>query len=356
MVIQDAEFWRGKRVLITGHTGFKGAWLTFILERLGAEICGISKKDSGSHSFYETTEVSKRIHSIDLDIRDNFGANQAVKNFDPEIVFHLAAQSLVLDGYEDPYRTFSTNFSGTLNIIESVKLSKACKVAIMATTDKVYENKGDGLAYKETDRIGGDDPYSASKAACEHLINGYAKSFFKTRDIGIAAVRAGNVIGGGDFNESRLLPDINRAWLSNSPLEVRSPDSTRPWQHVLEPLTGYLRLAVKLYENSNYSGGYNFGPTHGGVISVREIVKIASKHLDNFGYIIQKDKEYKREAILLNLDATKAFRVLKHQSLLSVDQSVERTLGWYKQFAAGIPAETLCAEDLDFYGILNETK
>ena len=263
----DQSFWRNRKVLITGHTGFKGGWLTKILHSLGSKIVGVSNTDMGPLSLYNILGLNSRLSNTHyglnqfIDLLDENSLQTVFQKFNPEIVFHLAAQPIVINSYKEPHLTHQTNFIGTLNILEASRKNANLSVFISVTTDKVYHNNGDIFSFRETDALGGHDPYSASKACADILTQSYFKSFFNELNIGVASARAGNVIGGGDWAENRLIPDIVRSAHSNEKLVIRNPSATRPWQHVLEPLSGYILLAQKLHENpQKHSSPINFGP------------------------------------------------------------------------------------------------
>jgi CDP-glucose 4,6-dehydratase len=256
----DPTFWRGRKVLVTGHTGFKGAWLCYWLTRMGARVVGLALPPSTNPNLFSEAAIGSRVESLIVDIRDLQATRRAIVGAKPEIVFHLAAQPLVLRSYKAPVETFSTNVLGTVHVLESLRDLSDVTVAVMITTDKVYANREWVYPYREEDPLGGHDPYSASKAACEIVISSYRSSFLREQGVAVASARAGNVIGGGDWSADRLIPDIARAWERGDYVRIRRPDSVRPWQHVLEPLCGYLVLAERLAANSNLADAYNMGP------------------------------------------------------------------------------------------------
>ena len=274
MTIGCNDFWRGKRVLLTGHTGFKGSWLALWLKRLGAKVTGIAIEPNTSPSLFELGDIQEGMISHYCDIRNLTKLQILIESVQPEIVFHLAAQPLVRASYKDPLDTFSTNIIGTANILDSLRKVESCKVAVMVTTDKVYRNKEWLYPYRESDALGGYDPYSASKAASEIVISSYRDSFLAQQGLAVGSARAGNVIGGGDWSQDRLIPDAVRAWQAGVALEIRNPKATRPWQHVLEPLAGYLTLAYKLWNQPELVGAYNFGPQPHEVASVRTVIEL----------------------------------------------------------------------------------
>jgi len=332
------SFFQNKRILITGHTGFKGSWLTQILLNWGAKVSGIALKPNTKPSLFQALELEKKIRNNFCDIRNFKKISEIIKREKPEIIFHLAAQALVRDSYDNPLYTFETNIMGTSNILQAIKETDTVRAAVIITTDKVYENKESGLPFKENDKLGGHDPYSASKAAAEIVIASYIKSFFNPVDYNkknktlIASARAGNVIGGGDWSNDRLVPDLIKGVFKNEKVIIRNPDAIRPWQYVLEPLYGYLLLAKKLYEGKKeFSGAWNFGPHNKNHLTVEELVKRALELLKQGSYEIRKDCG-KHEARLLKLDSNKAKKLLGWQPRLDMETILEFTFNWYKAF------------------------
>ena len=332
------SFFKNKKILITGHTGFKGSWLTQVLLNCGAKVSGIALKPNTKPSLFKALKLEKKIRNNFCDIRDFKKISEIIKREKPEIVFHLAAQALVRESYDDPLYTFETNIIGTANILEAIKEIDTVRAAVMITTDKVYENKESGLPFKENDKLGGYDPYSASKAAAEIVIGSYIKSFFNPVDYNekhktlIASARAGNVIGGGDWSNDRLVPDLIKGVFKNEEVIIRNPDAIRPWQYVLEPLYGYLLLAKKLYEGKKeFSGAWNFGPHNKNHLTVEELVKRALELLNRGSYKLRKDCG-KHEARLLKLDSNKAKKLLGWQPRLNMETILEFTFNWYKAF------------------------
>ena len=343
------EKFKGKKVFVTGHTGFKGSWLTFLLDQFGAITKGYALEPNTSPSLYLNLTFSNKHSSVYSDINDYNSLQKEIKSFEPDFIFHLAAQPLVLESYEDPKTTFETNFNGTLNLLEVLRKSKRPCTAIFITTDKVYENKELNLPFSEEDKLGGKDPYSASKAACELLIHSYHASFFKDSKINIASVRAGNVIGGGDWSENRLIPDIVRSVYENKPLEIRNPQATRPWQHVLEPLQGYLMLAIAITKNpSTFEGSWNFGPETGDVKTVREIIEIAKANDLQIKVEVASTIE-KQEANYLSLNIDKAKKELKWIPKWDSKVAIQETLNWYQKFHEGEAANKLIQENIQMY-------
>lgn len=333
------NFYNGKTVLVTGHTGFKGSWLSIWLTELGAKVIGYSLEPTNSRDNYNVSGLSKRIINTIADIRDKKTLEEVIKKYNPEIVFHLAAQPLVKLSYLDPIMTYETNVMGTLNVLESIKNSESIKAGIMVTTDKCYENKEQIWAYREDDRMGGYDPYSSSKGCCEILISSYRNSFLNLKDIdkhekAIASVRAGNVIGGGDWACDRIIPDCVRALEDKREIKIRNPKAIRPWQYVLEPLYGYLKLAMNLYTNpKKYSEGWNFGPNTEGIIKVSEIVKLLIKYWGSGTWVDISDCNKVHEANLLSLDCTKSRIFLGWKTILGIEDTIEFTAKWYKHFS-----------------------
>ena len=344
--------YNGKKIFITGHTGFKGSWLTFLLDQSGAITKGYALEPNTIPSLYSNLTFSNKHSSVYSDINDYNSLQKEIKAFEPDFIFHLAAQPLVLESYEGPKITFETNFNGTLNLLEVLRKLECPSTTIFITTDKVYENNELNLAFKEEDKLGGKDPYSASKAACELLIHSYQTSFFKNSKTYIASVRAGNVIGGGDWSENRLIPDIVRSVFENKPLEIRNPQATRPWQHVLEPLYGYLMLAKALSESrSSYLGAWNFGPETGDVKTVAEIIEIAKAFDFQITMEVASTIE-KQEANYLSLDIDKAKKKLKWNPIWDSKVAIQEALNWYKRFYEGEAANKLIQENIEKYSII----
>ena len=317
--------------MVTGHTGFKGSWLCEMLLGFGADVSGYALEPNTKPNLFSILGLDKRMSSHITDIRDFDKLRSVIEEEKPQVLLHLAAQPLVRASYTEPKYTFETNVMGTVNALEAVRQTNCVKSAVMITTDKVYENPEDGHAFKENDPLGGHDPYSASKAADEIVISSYARSFFnKTGQPLIASARAGNVIGGGDWSADRLIPDIIRAKASGQTLVLRSPNAVRPWQHVLDPLYGYLLLARRLAEGErSLAGAYNFAPSGGSSLTVEQIAKMAGVK-----YKVQVESD-KHEAQTLHLDATKAREKLGFRPRLGFDEALAWTLKWYESEAAG---------------------
>jgi len=321
------QFWSNRKVLITGHTGFKGGWLTLWLQKLGARVFGYSLHPSTERGPYYKASISKYLHGEYIgDIRDRKRVDRVFEQFQPEFVFHLAAQPLVKVSFDEPLDTFDINITGLLNILENVRTKSCTKVLVNVTSDKCYNNVNDE-AFTEDSSLGGDDPYSASKACSEIISNAYKLSFFNCRQIGIATARAGNVIGGGDFTKSRLLPDCFRAVENNLPLKIRNPHAVRPWQHVFEPLNGYLTLAERLYEDpARYSGAWNFGPVIDGSVTVEKLVELFRLRFPNLNTIVSDGSFGEKYA--LSIDSSKSVKYLKWRPKWTIERAIEKTIEW----------------------------
>lgn len=332
-------FFNGKKILVTGNTGFKGSWLSHILLGLGASVVGYSLPPDSTPNLYSILNLEKRMKTYFDDIRDYQNLLNAIGAEKPEMVFHLAAQPLVRRSYDEPIYTFGTNVMGTANVLEAIKAAGWIKSALIITTDKVYDNPGRGRAFKESDPLGGHDPYSASKACAELVTQAYIRSFFVPEQYGrknntlVASARAGNVVGGGDWSKDRIIPDTVRSVYENGEkLILRNPEAVRPWQHVLEPVCGYLLLAKMLYKGrSDLSGAWNFAPQRQNSIKVEALVKKSIK-LAGRGEFEVKSDSGKPEMKTLLLDASKAKEHLGWKPLLDIDQTLEWTFGWYRNY------------------------
>jgi CDP-glucose 4,6-dehydratase len=327
---------KGKKVLITGHTGFKGSWLTVWLQILGAKVIGVSNGFPSFNNHYQLLNLDKKILNKNLDVRNLILLKKFVKKNQPDFVFHLAAQSIVNLSYKDPLKTWSTNTIGTINLLESLRQLKKKCVAIIITSDKCYENLEIKRGYNEKDRLGGKDPYSASKASADIAIRSYISSFFshKKNKVHIATARAGNVIGGGDWSANRLIPDCVRSWSKKNKALIRSPNSTRPWQHVLEAIYGYITLAINLNKNPSLHGqAFNFGPANQQNYKVISVVKLMKKYWENVSWKLQKNSnKIFKESSLLKLNSHKAKKVLKWRSVLTFKENISLVANWYKNF------------------------
>ena len=330
------NFWKNKKVFLTGHTGFKGSWLTLILNSLGAKVYGYALNPIYQPNFFDGSGLKKFLKK---DFRENILNLKKLKNtiskVKPDIVFHLAAQSSVLVSYRDPVGTIKTNTIGTINLLEAARSNKSIKCMIIVTTDKVYQNLEKKIKFKENSPLGGQDIYSASKASCEILTESYLKSFYLLKGVkcNIATARSGNCIGGGDWTKDRIVKDCAEAFLENKNLFIRIPNASRPWQHVMEPLFGYLKLAEKLYYDNKrkYIGSWNFGPNIKNNLKVLEVAKYGRKVLKSKSKIL-KTKQKFYESHHLSLDSSKAFKFLKWKTLLSARQATELTFEWYKLY------------------------
>lgn len=327
----------GKRSLITGHTGFKGSWLSLWLTSLGCEVCGYSLEPATNPAMFNELHIGEKIaKSVIGDILDTENLERTIQEFQPEIVFHLAAQPLVILSYEKPVLTYRTNVIGTLNVLESARKCSSIKAFVNVTSDKCYENKETIKGYKEDDPMGGYDMYSSSKGCVEIMSSSFRRSFLQDEtSMALATVRSGNVIGGGDWAENRLVPDCVRAISSGRDIVIRNPHAVRPWQHVLEPLSGYLLLGQKLLsEGKKFAEGFNFGPGEGNVLNVGEVVRKVCEFY-GAGKIVIDEKPSRHEANLLALNIEKSKRVLNWESAYTVEEAITETVEWYKQFYAG---------------------
>lgn len=333
------NFYKGKRVLVTGHTGFKGSWLSIWLHELGAEVIGVGLEPFTERDNYVLSDIGKNIKAdIRADIRDGGRMKAIFKEYEPELVFHLAAQPLVRLSYDIPVETYETNVMGTINVLEAIRVTDSVKVEVMITTDKCYENKEQIWGYRENEPMGGYDPYSSSKGAAEIAIASWRRSFFHPEQYekhgkSIASVRAGNVIGGGDWALDRIIPDCIKALEAGKEIEIRSPKAIRPWQHVLEPLSGYMLLALRMWkEPIKYCEGWNFGPR---AESISTVWDVATKVVENYGSGQLRDlsdPNTLHEAKLLMLDISKAKFMLGWESRMDINQTVALTVDWYKRY------------------------
>ena len=339
-------FWRDRKVLLTGHTGFKGAWLSLWLLEWGARVCGFALP-AEPDSLYRELRLHERLLHREGDVRDAPTLEATVREFQPDIVIHMAAQSLVRASYRDPLGTWSTNVLGTAHLLASLQAlaGRRCAVVVV-TTDKVYENRETDVPYDEDDRLGGHDPYSASKAACELLASSWHRSFLQGSDTALVTARSGNVIGGGDRAADRLFPDLARAFAAGRALSVRNPDSTRPWQHVLDPLNGYLALAQQLYLTRIESGScWNFGPAPTAALTVRDVLGIATRAWPG-AVRFEADAQAPHEAGKLSLSTRKVRERLGWVPRWGIEESIRRTALWYREHHAGRSAQSLCLADI----------
>jgi CDP-glucose 4,6-dehydratase len=339
-------FWMGKKVLLTGHTGFKGSWLALWLQQLGADVVGMALPPATTPNLFELAGIGKQMDGRMVDIRDADQVAQHVRHINPDLVFHLAAQALVRESYRQPVDTFATNVMGTAHVLEAVRQCTHTRTVVVVTTDKVYQNNEWHHPYRESDALGGHDPYSASKAACECVISSYKSSFFAANNIALSSARAGNVIGGGDWSSERLLPDAARAWSQGTALNIRRPESVRPWQHVLEPLMAYLVLAEKTWHTPALAGAYNFGPLPHEATTVRRVMNMAQPHWPGAKVNFVDVAQGPHEAGLLTLDTAKARAVLGLAPLWPLGRAIERTVNWYYRQFQGEDASSLCHQDM----------
>jgi CDP-glucose 4,6-dehydratase len=341
---------RGKRVLITGDTGFKGSWLSFWLLQYGADVYGYALP-ALTKSHFRSLRLDKSMDHKDGDVRDAEFLRKTFRKVKPEVVFHLAAQPIVRRSYRDPVETFETNVSGAVNLLESVRLSDSVTSLVFVTSDKCYKNIEQVAGYTESDQLGGHDPYSASKAAAELVFSSYNDSFFKQRQgFGAASGRAGNVIGGGDWSEDRIIPDCIRSLTANKPIVLRNPNATRPWQHVLEPLSGYIVLAERLMsEPKSVEGAWNFGPDEAETRTVHDVAQAAVGHWGSGSVEIESNHSHPHEANLLQLDCTKARQQLQWAPRWHFAETVEKTVQWYKQVEDGAKAIDVTTNQLSQY-------
>lgn len=350
-VVVNAAFWRGKRVLLTGHTGFKGAWLALWLADLGAEVHGLALEPPTEPSLFREARVADRLASSAIgDIRDPSAVHAAVRSAQPQVVFHLAAQSLVRASYQDPLGTYATNVLGTAHVLEALRSTEGLRAVVSVTTDKCYENDGLGRPYAEEAPLGGHDPYSSSKACAELVTAAYRRSFLAQRGAGIATARAGNVIGGGDWAVDRLVPDFLRSLDRKAELVVRSPDATRPWQHVLEPLSGYMLLAERLSERpAEFEGPWNFGPPLSDARPVRWVVEHLCAAIPGARWRVDQGS-HPHEAKALSLDSTKAIRELGWRPRWDIGRALDQTLAWHRAWGSGEDMHRQCLLQIAEHG------
>lgn len=326
------NIYKNKTVLVTGDTGFKGSWLAIWLKELGVNVIGYALEPKTENDNYAVCGLDNKIIHIDADVRNYQYLKSVFDKYKPDIVFHLAAQSLVLEGYHDPLETYSSNIMGTASVLEAIRYSNSVKACIMVTSDKCYENREWVYGYRENDRLGGKDPYSASKASCEIVIYSYLKSFFSEKGTAnIASVRAGNVLGGGDWAENRILPDCIRSLEKKEPIVIRNPSAIRPWQHVLEPLSGYLKLGSLLYTNGKeFSGPWNFGPSAKSMVTVKQLVEEIIHQWGEGEIKIKNNTSQYSEVHLLHLDISKAINKLKWKPKLDFKETIQYTVDEYR--------------------------
>lgn len=348
----DLSFYKGKKVFVTGHTGFKGAWLCAILSLAGAEVTGYSLEPPTNPNLFEIINLKDKINSFIGDVRCFDSLKKTFDEAEPEIVFHLAAQPIVLESYRNPKYTYETNVLGTVNILECIRYSDSVKSFVNITTDKVYKNNETNLGFKEEDPLDGFDPYSNSKSCSELVTHSYKNSFFADGRIGISTARAGNVIGGGDFAADRIIPDCVRAAMKGEPIKVRNPNSVRPYQHVLEPLYVYLTIAQAQYENTDFSDWYNVGPNETDCLTTGELADCFCKCWGNGQTFVAEHKDGPHEANFLKLDCQKIKSVFGWQPRWNARRAVEKTVEWTKAYADGENMSELTNRQIkDFFNI-----
>jgi CDP-glucose 4,6-dehydratase len=358
-LVIDIAFWKNKRVLLTGHTGFKGSWLSLWLQQIQADVCGIALEPYTTPSLFELANVANNMRSHIVDVRNFEELRKVAKDFQPDIVIHMAAQPLVRYSYQHPIETYQTNVMGTVNVLEAVKNINSVGAVVNVTTDKCYDNKEWVWGYRENEAMGGHDPYSSSKGCSELVTSTYRDSFYRQLGKGLASARAGNVIGGGDWSLDRLITDIMNSITKGQKVLIRNPEAIRPWQHVLEPLSGYLVLAEKLYNAPNkYDSGWNFGPYVRDTATVKEIVEqiMALWGEDNPGWKIDNSQTHPHEAHFLKLDITKATSELGWQPKLSLNNTLAWVADWYKAWLNNENMQKFTLEQIKIYQSIREEK
>lgn len=352
---KNGGFWKGKKVFLTGHTGFKGSWLSLWLDSLGARVTGYALKPPTKPSLFELCRVDRLTKTIFADVRDAARLRKAVLDARPQVIIHMAAQPLVRESYKDPRGTYETNVMGSVNLLEAARACRSVRAVVNVTTDKCYENKERLRGYKEGEPLGGYDPYSSSKACSELVVSAYLNSFFnpeefKEHRLALASARAGNVIGGGDWAADRLVPDIIRAALRGEKVLIRNPRAIRPWQHVLEPLSGYLALAGQLYRHGpRFAGAWNFGPDAGDAKDVEWIVRrMFARWPEAPGYVIDKGR-HPHEAHYLKLNSSKARRGLGWKPRWKVSAAIDRTVEWFRAYQRGENMRGVCLRQIRDY-------
>jgi len=346
----NPDFWSGKRVLLTGHTGFKGSWLSLWLQSMGSSLSGIALDPPTTPALFAVARVAEGMEHRIADIRDFAAVKAQIDEFQPEIIIHMAAQPLVRYSYQEPIETYATNVMGTVHVLEAARHAGSVKAVINVTTDKCYENHEWVWGYRENEPMGGHDPYSSSKGCSELVTSAYRRSFFDQAGIALASVRAGNVIGGGDWSIDRLIPDVLGAFEKKTPVVIRSPNAIRPWQHVLEPLSGYLMLAQALYEeDKEFSSGWNFGPNDEDSKSVQWIVEQMARKWGDGATWIQDNDDHPHEANYLKLDISKAKNQLGWKPVWNLDQALEKIINWHKAWISHRDMRSLCEQQIASY-------
>lgn len=349
MGLLNEQFWRGKKVFITGHTGFKGSWLVILLDLLGADISGFSLPFIPGPSLFSSAALNDICNDLRGDARDHFALQRAMDTARPAVVLHLAAQTIVARGYADPVGTLSNNIIGTANLLDAVRLYGRAESVVVVTTDKVYKDLGPGNKYGETDALGANDPYGTSKACAELITECYRDTYLTSLGTPVASARAGNVVGGGDWAEARLIPDIVRAWMAREPVVIRNPSHMRPWQYVLDALTGYLLLVERLCQGKVPEGAYNFGPSEGEAVDVAYVVSKAKEILPDAQVLLSEPQSASYESSWLQIKSSKVREVLGFSNVLGVDEAIEETFRWYRLVDQGGDPLTVCRQMIGEY-------
>lgn len=348
--MMDFANWRKRKVLVTGHTGFKGSWLCLWLNQLGADVSGLSLAPPSQPSLFAEARVDRGMNSIIDDVTSLDAVQRVMMSVGPDIVIHMAAQSLVRPSYQEPIKTFQTNIMGTANILEAARHCQTVRTVLVVTSDKCYENREQLWSYRENDLMGGHDPYSCSKGCAELITSSYQRAYFAQTDCHLASVRAGNVIGGGDWAADRLIPDLVRALGQHEELKIRSPHAVRPWQHVLEPLAGYLTLADRLVAGEKeFLGGWNFGPDESHAWTVERVADTACRLWGPQARWHNDSRDNLHEAKWLSVDSTKARRLLGWKPVLSMEETLEQTIQWYKSWQQGLDPRQLTLDQIISY-------
>ncbi len=345
----SADFWKDKKVFVTGHTGFKGSWISLWLSILGARVMGYSLNPPTENNLFEISNVGQLVDSTINDIRNYDALRESIEKFNPEIVIHMAAQPLVRYSYQNPLETYSVNVIGTANLLDSIRFIDSVKSVVIVTSDKCYENDETSVLFKESDPMGGSDPYSSSKGCAELVTKAYRSSYFEERPLGIASVRAGNVIGGGDWAKDRLIPDILKSFDQDSVLKIRSPKAIRPWQHVLEPIAGYLLLAENLYlRPKDFSGPWNFGPNKEDAMTVESIIDLMSESLPKLRWEIETHLQPKESKILM-LDINKSRSELAWKPIWSLQYGIKKIVEWHLAWKDNLDMQKICLDHIREY-------
>lgn len=345
----EKNFWFGKNVVITGHTGFKGSWLSLYLSYLGANISGLSLLPETSPNLFSSANIKNYISSHYCDLRDEKSVDLIFKELAPDVIFHLAAKSLVQESYADPVDTYHTNIMGTVNLLNSARKLDTLRSIVVITTDKVYKPRPSKTPYIEGDELGGIDPYSASKSAVEIIVNSFKKSYFEQNYVAISTARAGNIIGGGDWSKNRLVPDAVIAWENNKTLKIRNPKAIRPWQFILDPLHGYLSIASSTFVDYKLAGAFNLAPSDDLNLSVEQFITYSQEVYKNSNVEFETNHKFNYETEWLALDSSKARMNLGIATQVSQIQAIQKTFNWYKSFYRGTSAYELCMQEIQEY-------